>query len=201
MSPTPVFTQNHTKIRIYFWERCPEAYWTPAILVPWPYPWEACSSAPPPSGEKPFPDIQPEPWISCPLTRGFWDADGYRGCFIIESVYQNNLDQLSTHPHHAQWPHPSVPHLHGPETSPWTVTPPLPEMSVPVPDHSFGEEMFPNIKTELPLEQMKTTTFRLITGRRCKYGLRPIAENKALFLFLDFVVLASLATWAVVLKL
>ncbi len=26
MSPTPVFTQNHTKIRIYFWERCPEAY-------------------------------------------------------------------------------------------------------------------------------------------------------------------------------
>ena len=37
-SPTPGCTQDH-----HDWERCPDASWTPATLVQWPLPWEACS--------------------------------------------------------------------------------------------------------------------------------------------------------------
>ena len=46
--------------------------------------------------------------------------------------------------HHAHWPCPSVPHLHGSATLPRMVTPPLPPVAV----HTFGEEMFPSIQAQ-----------------------------------------------------
>ena len=51
--------------------------------------------------------------------------------------------------HHAHCPRPSVPHLHGSGTPPWTVTPPLP-------DHSFKEETFPYIQPDPPLKGKDT---------------------------------------------
>ena len=46
---------------------------------------------------------------------------------------------------------PSVPHLHSPGTPPGMVTPPW--AAVPMHHHSWGEELFPNIRPDPPLVQ------------------------------------------------
>ena len=48
-----------------------------------------------------------------------------------------------------------VPHLHLSLIPPRTVTPPHPWQSIPVPDHSFGGKVFPNIQPEPPLAQLE----------------------------------------------
>ena len=63
---------DNSEFKPYIWECCPNAPWTLTGLVPWSLLWAACSSAPPPSGEEPFPNTHlnlpwhssmPFPWV------------------------------------------------------------------------------------------------------------------------------------------
>ena len=57
--------------------------------------------------------------------------------------------QPATHPHRAHWPQPSVPHPHGSQTPPGTVTAPPPWAAVPMHHRSSWADIFPNIQPEM----------------------------------------------------
>ena len=71
---------------------------------------------------------------------------------VIESLRLEKSTKItSTHPHRAHWPHPSVPHPHGPSAPSGTVTPPPSWAAVSPHHHSLWEEIIPNIQPEPPL--------------------------------------------------
>ena len=101
---------------------------------------------------------------SCSNGAGYGEEGEDRG--IVESLRLEKTSKITKSNPNASPPCSlcvSVPHLHRSGTPPWMSTPPPLWAVVPLPHHSFWEEIVPNIQSEPPLEQLEAINSPPIT--------------------------------------